>query len=351
MDELEATDNLPPVTPFSVFKDAKGQYRWIGITATAYRDRDGEIISTAALAEDVERMDKEGRYGPLRWWHLGESDPTGWATKEGKPWGTGLDIGDCDFSWAMGPYNIESGTFYSPLVAQAVAAKAADLRFSKGFHYGLSHKEGDTYKSIRTFERSLLPRGTESNLLTDAQVVEVQMATNAEKLKMLEELVGPEAAGATLDALKDKEGLARLIGIAKKERVEEEEKAKKPSFMKDDEGEDEEEEDKPMKPKGKAAEVPDLEAVLKSALASQLSPLFESQKAVNDGFAQALKETSDRMTALEERLKELVGEQPRLASFRASQSGQEPREALKATAPAQDSPVFNLMFPQTAPKS
>jgi hypothetical protein len=54
---------------FAVFKDAHGQPRWVAQSSTAFQDRDKEIVSTKALADDCAYADRHGEYGPLRWWH------------------------------------------------------------------------------------------------------------------------------------------------------------------------------------------------------------------------------------------------------------------------------------------
>jgi hypothetical protein len=101
---------------FRVFKDAQGRARWVAQSSTAFQDRDREIVSTKALADDCAHADESGSYGPLRWWHT-----------------PGLDLGDCDFNAMHGRVLIESGTFRSPAIAQKVAQAAGGLEISLGF--------------------------------------------------------------------------------------------------------------------------------------------------------------------------------------------------------------------------
>ena len=141
---------------FRVFKDARGRWRWVAQSSTAYRDRDKEIVSTKALADDCARADASGHYGPLRWWHQ-----------------PGLDLGECDFNAMVGPVLIESGTFYSDRIAQKVARAAGDLELSLGFFHPAREPDADgVFHHIRRFERSLTPRGRASNLFTTFQVKE-----------------------------------------------------------------------------------------------------------------------------------------------------------------------------------
>ena len=74
---------------FTVYKAADGTPRWLARSTTAYRARDGEILSVAALDADSQRMTATKQYGPLRWWHVGRPDPA----NPGAPWGPGLDLG------------------------------------------------------------------------------------------------------------------------------------------------------------------------------------------------------------------------------------------------------------------
>lgn len=141
----------------TVFKDAQNEYRWVVTASNAFIDKDRQIISRAALQADVERTDQFATkdYGPLRWWHVGVPD------------GPGLDIGTCDFRMLHGKMLIESGTFKTPALAEAVKQVADQLEVSIGFKHAAS--EPDTsgiFHSIKTFERSLLPSGKASNLLT-----------------------------------------------------------------------------------------------------------------------------------------------------------------------------------------
>ena len=141
---------------FRVFKDHTGAYRWIAQSSTAYQDRDREIVSTKALADDCDYADKTGSYGPLRWWHS-----------------PGLDLGDCDFNAMHGRVLIESGTFRSEAIAMKVARSAAGLEISLGFLHPPSEPDAHgVFHHIRRFERSLVPRGKASNPFTAFAVKE-----------------------------------------------------------------------------------------------------------------------------------------------------------------------------------
>ena len=159
---------------FKIFKDARGQYRWITQSSTAFQDRDKEIVSTKALATDVARADTDGSYGPLRWWHA-----------------HGLDLGDCDFNVMVGPNGrvlFESGTFRSEAIAIKVARAAPSLEISLGFLHSPSEPDAHgVFHHIRRFERSLVPRGKASNRFTAFAVKESEVmdATKVAALKTL----------------------------------------------------------------------------------------------------------------------------------------------------------------------
>lgn len=168
-----------------VYKDAAGALRWVAHSTTAYRDRDGEILSEAALDADSQRMTATRQYGPLRYWHLGQPDPT----DADAPWGPGVDLGDCDFSMQIGRTRVESGTFRDPAVARRIAAAADGYELSPGFfHPPTEPGAGGVFGQIHTFERSLVPTayGRASNLFTGLTVKETTRMDPKEEQRRLE---------------------------------------------------------------------------------------------------------------------------------------------------------------------
>jgi hypothetical protein len=154
---------------FTVFKDASGKQRWILRTSTAFRDRDGEVITTKAQEDDAARMTATGQYGPLRYWHIGQPDPFDPVA----PWGPGCDLGTCDYSTVIGRTRIESGTFYDAAIGNAIARSADDYEGSPGFFHALDQPDaGAHYTQVRGFERSLVPtkHARASNLFTGLAV-------------------------------------------------------------------------------------------------------------------------------------------------------------------------------------
>lgn len=212
---------LPSEKSFAVFKDARGAYRWIARTSTAYRDRDAEIVTTKALEADAARMTATGQYGPLRYWHIGQPDPFDPVA----PWGVGLDIGDCDYSIVIGRTSIESGTFKSAAIGQAFAESADDYELSRGFFHPPSQPAHGEYETIRTFERSTVPvkYGRASNLFTGMTVKEHRMdqQTYEARVKafmadMNAKGVPPEVAAQSLASMEQADKSATQQGIAYK---------------------------------------------------------------------------------------------------------------------------------------
>lgn len=179
---------------FTVLKQADGHYRWISYSSNAYRDHDGEYVSTKALDEDVDRSDQSRDYGPLRWWHVGEweaDNPADWTTYKA---GIGMDLGSCDFRMLKGRILVESGTFIDDRIGERIAREAPDLQLSLGFSHPREEpdREGAFYH-IKTYERSLLPKGAASNRFTKLVVTEDStMASLKEKTLALVALLKDE---------------------------------------------------------------------------------------------------------------------------------------------------------------
>jgi len=145
-----------------IFKDEKGDYRWVLLSSNGYRDRDGEIISTKALERDVAQWELAGKSAdPLRWWHVPITDD----------FKRGLELGQVDFRQVHGHTLIESGTFDTKEIGEAVSAVQDKLAGSIGFHHSPNDPDSDKiFHQVRIFERSLLPRERTSNVLSHLMV-------------------------------------------------------------------------------------------------------------------------------------------------------------------------------------
>ena len=187
---------------FFVTKE-QNSYRWYAVSSTAFRDRDGEIISTKALTDDVARADATKDYGPMVWWHMPH-----------------VIIGQCDFNMMVGKSLIESGTFTNSIVAKAMATHAADLGLSIGYRHPMGEPDSNgVFQTIQRFERSILPADQASNIFTNLAVeVPVSIKANLKKLLTFRDLVGDDAqVEAFLTAVVENEQAAEDAGIASKE--------------------------------------------------------------------------------------------------------------------------------------
>jgi hypothetical protein len=248
----------------TVYKDKAGKYRWLAISSNAFRDYDGEIISTKALKDDIDNSDESGEYGTLRWWHV-----------------PNLDIGDCDYRVLYKQMLVESGTFYDDNVGKAFKENKQPLQMSIGFLHSITEpdKQG-VYKSVKVFERSILPQGSAANRLTKFITTKGEndnMPALKDKLKALRKIVGNDDVYVdVIAAIEQSQKEGELSGADFKELKElgdksdepgvEENKAKKktPAPKEDesdtedesDDGEDESAED----PEEEAGETPEEEA-------------------------------------------------------------------------------------------
>lgn len=334
---LYASENKERAS-LSVYKGADGTDRWVLVSSNSFEDRDKEVVSQAALETDVARADDARDYGPLRWWHL-----------------KGMDIGDCDFNMLHGRMLVEAGTFRAPGWAEAVKAHADELAVSIAFEHPASEPDHEgVFHHIRRFERSLLPRGYESNRFTSVQLVnkEASMPTEAEKIKAfaefmrVDETVGRKMLAAAEQA--EKAAIAANVrSKAKAEGKDDDELAPddKPAgtdaaadkpFPKDEAEDDEE-----PKKGGMEKKEWDLAHKAIAALVEKVEKIEHilttsaSEKAAKDQeIADTLATVKQLAETAQNGVLELKGELPRrltdpFAAFRASQSGSEPSQAIK----------------------
>jgi hypothetical protein len=138
---------------FTLIHTKDKKVRWVGISSTAHRDEDKEIVSRAALKDAVIRMKARGEYGPLRFWH----EP-------------GLELGSTDFVELTddGKYLIESGLIapqYADKLKESLSKSAWQM--SIGFRHPRSEPDEDKiFHTIDIFERSIVPYGKAANRLT-----------------------------------------------------------------------------------------------------------------------------------------------------------------------------------------
>lgn len=297
-----------------IYKEASGRYRWITISTNSYQDRDGEILSQASLEADIARSDEARQYGPLRWWHMGNPDV---ETKEA---GAGVDIGSCDFRAIHGRMLIESGTFANETIAAALKERAADLSVSVGFFHPFTEPDQNgVYHNVQIFERSLLPRGKESNQLTALTVKGElnNMPTLKEKWDEFVSLVGEEAAQSAVTTADQTDKEAQAKGLKFKEGFAPAEAETKAAAPPADEAEEEMMTEKEVTRAMKALG-PHIEKMIKSYLEAGSKERAEKEAGVTAALAELKTALDANVTAV----KELQGDLPRsvAAGFRATQS-------------------------------
>jgi len=356
-----------------VHKAADGTYTWTLLSSNAFQDRDREIVSHKALADDVARADGDGDYGPLRWWH----EP-------------GAELGDCTFNAMHGRMLIEAGTFRNPQIAERVKEHASDLGVSIGFTHPASEPDaGGVFHRIRRFERSLLPREVASNPLTAVSVSKKENTMLKEKADALRKVLGGDDAlvKQVLDLADSTEKAADASGIRFKELgsaakpgetfevdgetfvktadghiltvkaktadappVTTDAKRDKPYTKPEatdtedatDGGDDEAAEgEKKGKKKTKAAELAEVLEPFAAQMETRFKALLSEQA---EPTATTLKAVNDKLAALETAVKkaqggvdELTGELPRgYKRWRASQDGPEPPAHAQQAEPVED---------------
>lgn len=222
-EEKSKTKELDPRSAVNIFKQENGRYRWVLSSTSGFRDGDGEILATKALAEDTDRMNRDGNYGPLRWWHVGSKENANPQTRDP---GIGLDIGDCDYAAMHGHTRIESGTFRNDALAAELATRTKSLGGSLGFFYPQTQPDSDGVISrVYTFERSLLPREVTSNLMALKQLFfGKEEPVESKQIAKLKELVGAANAPFVdefLASITQKEGTLKDAGVKVKAKAEE----------------------------------------------------------------------------------------------------------------------------------
>jgi len=285
-----------------IYKQADGRHRWILLSSNSYQDRDGEIVSQAAQEADTEHLTATKQYGPLRLWHMGYPDTT---TKDAGP---GVDIGDCDYSRMIGRVRVESGTFRDERIAAAIKGRSDQWAGSLGFFHGIDQPDQDgVFNGIQTFERSLLPAGRQSAYFAPlaAIIKENDMTTKEQKVKELADLLGDQAlADAVIKQVGATEKAADERGLRYKQAAETQAE---------------------VTPAEKAAKKVDVEDILEAIMPEIEAAIDKKLAGMKEA---ATKEASDRaalteqIAALQQTVKELVGEQPRgfFGGFRPSQS-------------------------------
>ena len=213
-------------TGFRVFATKAGS-RWLSFSSNAFQDREGEIFTTKSLEEAVKEADQLGGHGPLRLYHV-----------------PGADVGTCDFQAVVGRFLVESGTFDKTSMgekAEEFFLQNVDKKF--GVSIGFKFRKGDetdkVYEWLQIFERSVCPPEAAANKWTQFLPAGGKtLPLDSKKKDFLSEVLGKDLAEEVITVAED-ETKALEDTVAFKEegeetKVEEEEKAGKPSEKADD---------------------------------------------------------------------------------------------------------------------
>lgn len=193
--DLQTRALTRPESPFFVVKQGDGTYRWVGFSATAFIDRQGEIISTKALERAVEYIDETGDYGPLLLWHTEEAE-----------------IGTADFSALEGRILIESGVVNDPSVAERLMSYEEPLGMSIGA-FVAADENPRVFDWAFIFERSVVPLDAAANPYT-AFGMEAPM--DDRKFEFLRRIVGEDAATQLMNTAKATSAALEGSGVAYK---------------------------------------------------------------------------------------------------------------------------------------
>jgi len=192
-------------------KGSDNNYRWVSISSSFFKDRDGEIVPEKALIKDV--LSNPTDRGKLLFWH----EPS-------------LELGDCDFASVFDGFLVESGYWYNNDLGVAARKSVAEMSSYYGISIGfqayvpdMEEKQvvGDqdvktVYNTIRTKERSLLPAKYASNLFTAIQTKGNEIMDPL-KVAEFENLVGKDLAGAVMRQIESKKEEAQITGAVSKE--------------------------------------------------------------------------------------------------------------------------------------
>lgn len=181
-----------------VFKTDAGDFRWVGVSSSAFEDRTGETVATKAIDYSIKAA--KGDFGELRIYHL-----------------PGTRVGTCDSSLRIGMFLIESGTFDNTDMAEQVRSTVntdpEKYGLSIGFKYRPSDLVDDRYEKIRIFERSIVEEPDAAALFTNIRL----MSSSVEVISMekQEELVTKlaEMLGGNKDLAQDLYDQAQKVGI------------------------------------------------------------------------------------------------------------------------------------------
>jgi hypothetical protein len=164
-------------------KSIKGELRWYGKPTLNTWDRDGEVVSKAALTAVVEREKAAGNYPPLQFFHID------------------YDIGYTDDYRVVDGILLATGGFEDDPVSQTIAKYFLEHpEGTDGSGWGMSwrfrsvRERDGVFKNIRTIkEFTLLPHSEAANSDTSFEAEVVKMRWTEEQRKALDLVLGNDS--------------------------------------------------------------------------------------------------------------------------------------------------------------
>ena len=213
----ESTTSVSQVLPqssFTAYKSSDGRYRWVGISSNSYQDRDAEWVTQKAQETDIDRMNANGKFGTLDWWHTKLKGANGRFIP--------LDIGDCTHASMIGRFRLESGTFRDEAVGAAFANSQKAYKMSLEFLYPQGEPVQGQYHHMVTIRRSVLPADAASNSLTGFATGQKEQNMSKKTYERLKAMAAENGVDAVLQAIagvSELEETAKGLGLRAKEKT------------------------------------------------------------------------------------------------------------------------------------
>lgn len=186
---------------FRMFKDLKGETRWIAVHSNHFEDKERETFPASAHKAFEQLVDETGQYPELRFWHV-----------------PGSRLGVADWiSFDDSGFMVSSGTI-DPGMKEAAERLPllGPLGVSHGYWYDRKESDG-SIPAYRDFEISVLPLDRAANELTAFAFEEVPAMLPAAKKEALSTVLGVDLANELERTLSTAGQKARAAGIAFKD--------------------------------------------------------------------------------------------------------------------------------------
>lgn len=186
---------------FAVYKQADGQYRWVGISTNNFIDLDGEILTESAHLEFLDYLDHNPSDAPESWcWHT-----PGTARKHRADW----------WDYANG-FVIFSGLFEESEALPYLINTDEPIGMSHGFY--ILQRDKQYITKYRTFEISDLLLDHAANPYTEFGVIMAQKGFSEARRNYLVDRLGEEVVADLESGLERKESILTALDIQRKEQ-------------------------------------------------------------------------------------------------------------------------------------